>query len=112
MFQLDPERLDPALASLWGAALYGLFSLSARFLGGQPATWRDYVRAAINVACAAVAGALLAWFLTPAAVAWIPVAALRDKDAVGFVFGAISWEVLPVAIAAIRGRIGRLGGGN
>ncbi len=107
---IDPERLHAAFTALPGALLYGVYHLFALVFSGQPVSLHDYIKAGVNLLCALAAGATLAYFLVKPLTAWIPFAALRDQTAVAFVIGALGWELLPIAVAAARGRLGKLGG--
>lgn len=112
----DPHRLAMLQAALGGAALYGLWLLAALVAAGQTPTRADYVRAAVNIVCACVAGGLIAWFVGPQLVGLIPFNSMRDPTAVGFVIGAAGWELLPLLLKAIKARgqkeIDKLGGGQ
>ena len=112
MGSLEPDRLHAALAAVPGAVLYGTYHLVTLFLTGSQATTADYVKAIINAVCAIGAGAVLAYFMAQAASGWIPVASFRDPKLIGFLIGILGWELLPVAINAARGRIGKIGGGQ
>jgi len=94
---IDPERLQAAIVAIPGALLYGLYNLFA-LVATRSATLADYLKAALNLACAIAAGALMAYVFTNAITAWIPFTALRDKTAVAFVIGALGWELIPLAI--------------
>jgi xanthine/uracil permease len=106
---LDPDRLAAAIYGLAGATLYGLFHLVTLALTGQAPTTADYFRAVLNVLAAIVAGALLSFFLTPMLVAVLPWVALRDPYAVGFIVGAMGWELIPVAIKVAKARLSKVG---
>lgn len=108
----ETDRLHAVFAAVPGAVIYGLYHFFALMFSGQPHVMADYIKASVNLLCAIVAGGILAYFLAPALTGWIPWAALRDVKAVAFVLGALGWELLPVAINAARGRLGRLGGGT
>ena len=113
---LDPDRVWPALAAVPGAALYGLYSFAVLVRSGQPVTARALINVALNVLCAALAGMIMAFMIAKAIAGLIPWAAVRDPFLIGFVFGALGWELLPLAFKAARGRaereLGKLDGSN
>lgn len=106
---LDPERLSAAISAAAGGLLYGLYHLITLWSAGQTPSRDDYVRAGLNVAGAIAAGALLAYFLTPAAVAALPFTTLRDPTAVAFILGALGWELLPIAFKLAKARLRKAG---
>lgn len=110
------ERLALLHAALAGAAVYGLHGLVALLAAGQTPTRLDYIRAGVNMACAIAAGGAMAWFVGPQLVKLIPWQAMREPTAVGFIIGAVGWELLPLALAFARARgkkeIDKLGGGQ
>lgn len=112
MISLDPERTRAAIAAAFGGVFYGIYTIAALLLAGQAPTRRDLLRAALNVACALVAGAMVAYFCAIALSGAIPWASLRDPSMVGFAIGALAWELAPVVYRAAKDRIGKLGGGS
>lgn len=109
--QIDPDRFHAAIGAVGGGALFGLVQFGALALSNQPVTRFDYARLAINVACATLAGVLIAWFLAKAAVSGIPWAALREPAAIGFGCGAFGWELMPLIYRVARNRVMAVGGG-
>lgn len=113
---LDPDRFWATLAVLPGAALYGLYGFAVRVRSGQPVTLQALVSVALNVACAALAGMIMAFMLAKFLTGLIPWPAVRDPTLVGFVFGALGWELLPLVFKAASGRaakeLGKLDGSN
>lgn len=100
---LDPNRLEAALSSLLGAAVYGLFRFAVLLRTGQPVTVRDIVAVVTNVACAILAGVLLAFVFSVGLMALIPWPSLRDPWVIGFGLGAFGWELLPLAYRTASG---------
>jgi hypothetical protein len=105
--QLDPERLRIALAALAGAVVYGVFTLTTKLLTGNAVSRQDMILALLNVAAAALCGVLTAVVVAPAVAALIPWVSLRDLPTIGFLIGALTWEVLPFALQGVRNRARR-----
>lgn len=106
----DHERMALFQAALAGSALYGLYLFAALLAAGQTPTLRDYARAAVNMVCAVAAGGLMAWFLGPQLVHLIPWPSMREPTAVGFIIGAVGWELIPVLLSVAKSRAKKLGG--
>ncbi len=104
---LDPDRIRVALAALAGAIVYGVYTLVTLFLSGQHVSRRDFARAGLNVVAATLCGVLTAVVIAPAVAAVIPWVSLRDLPTIGFLIGALTWEVLPFALKAARNRASR-----
>lgn len=104
---IDPDRLRAALGALGGAAIYGLFQFGAVALGGHQPTREEYRALSLNVACATLAGVILAGFLVKVAAPLIPFAPLKDASAFGFAVGAFGWELLPLAFKVIGNKAKR-----
>jgi pilus assembly protein TadC len=104
---IDPDRLRAVLGALGGAAIYGLVQFGALALSGHPVSREEYRNMLINVACATLAGVILAFFLVKIAAPLIPFAPLRDASAFGFGIGAFGWELLPLIFKAINNRAKR-----
>lgn len=104
---IDPDRVRAVLGALGGAAIYGLVQFGALALSGHPVSREEYKALALNVACATLAGVILAWFLVKVAAPLIPFAPLRDASAFGFGVGAFGWELLPLVFKAISNRARR-----
>lgn len=104
---LDPDRLRVGLAALAGAFVYGVYTLVTLFLSGAPVTRQDLIRAGLNVVAATLCGVVTAVVIAPAVAALIPWVSLRDLPAIGFLIGALTWEVLPFAIKAAKNRARR-----
>lgn len=101
---LDPDRLRAALGALGGASIYGLVQFGALALSGHQVTREEYRNLAVNVACATLAGVILAAFLVKVAAPLIPFEPLREASSFGFGVGAFGWELLPLLFKAIRNR--------
>lgn len=110
----DPDRLRAAVGALGGAAIYGLVQFGALALSGHQVSREEYARLLINVACATLAGVILAAFLVRVAAPLMPFAPLRDASSFGFGVGALGWELLPLLYKAFRNqavaRIERMAG--
>lgn len=104
---IDPDRLRAALGALGGASIYGLVQFGALALSGHPVTREEYKALWLNVACATLAGVILAVFLVKIAAPMIPFAPLRDASAFGFGVGAFGWELLPLIFKVINNRAKR-----
>jgi hypothetical protein len=105
--QLDPDRLRIGLSALAGAMVYGVFTLTTKLLTGDHVSRQDMVLALLNVMAAALCGVLTAVVVAPAVAAMIPWVSLRDLPTIGFLLGALTWEVLPFAFDAARNRARR-----
>ncbi len=108
----DPGRWLAARDALAGAALYGLYNLALLYLSGRPVTGQDWRRALVNAACALASGAVAAFFIAPAATAFVPWTALRDVHAVSFAIGFFAWELAGVVLELARKRAAKLGEGG
>lgn len=93
----DPDRFWPALAAIPGAMLYGLYHFAVLMRSGRPVTLADYRDLLLNIACAVLCGVLLAFMLAKLFTGMIPWVTLRDPVTVGFILGALGWELLPIA---------------
>lgn len=102
--EIDPDRLRAAVGALGGAAIYGLVQFGALALSGHAVSREEYLRLAINIACATLAGVIVAAFLVKTLAPLIPWPPLREASAFGFGVGAFSWELLPVIFKALRNR--------
>lgn len=107
MNNLDPARLEAALAAVPGAALYGLYHLAVLLRSGQPVKPRDLWIIAADLVCAIAAGMLLAWAFAAKGAELIPWATLKDPALIGFGLGAFGWELLPLAYGKLSGRAKR-----
>lgn len=94
---MEPDRFTAAVSAMAGGAFYGLVHVSALVLTGQPITTQDMVRAGVNVVCAILGGALVAYYLLPNLAAAIPWKSLQDAHGLGFVIGAFAWVLAPSA---------------
>lgn len=104
---LDPDRVRIALAALAGAAVYGVFTLTTKLLTGNHISRQDMALALLNVTAAILCGVLTAVVVAPAVAAMIPWVSLRDLPTIGFLIGALTWELLPFAFDAARNRARR-----
>ena len=104
---LDPDKLTHVVAGLAGATVYGIFTVATLMTSGQHVTRVDLMRAAINMAAAALVGVLAAYFLAGVLAGAVPWVSLRSADLMAFAIGAIGWEVLPWVISGARGRARR-----
>ena len=102
--EIDPDRLRAAVGALGGAAIYGLVQFGALAISGHPVSREEYWRLAVNIACATLAGVILAAFLVKVAAPLIPWAPLREASSFGFGVGAFGWELLPLLFKALRNR--------
>ena len=93
---IDPERIRAAIGALGGAAIYGLVQFGTVALNGHVVTREEYGRLALNVACATIAGIILAAFLVKTVAPLIPWPPMQDASAFGFGVGAFGWETLPL----------------
>jgi hypothetical protein len=109
---LDPERTKAAISAAFGGVFYGIYTVAALILAGQAPTRADLLRAAVNVVCAMMAGAMVAYFCALALSGAIPWVSLRDPSMVGFAIGALGWELAPVVYRAAKDRVSKLGGGS
>jgi hypothetical protein len=109
-WSLDPTRLEATLAAIPGALVYGMYHFWA-LIGTGTATVRDYVKAAVNLVFAVLAGVVIAYFLAKEFAGWIPIPALSSGRAVGFVIGAAGWEMLPIVIETAKKWLAKFGGG-
>lgn len=98
----DAVRQTLGLSAIAGGAVWGLYHLATIALAGQPVHRQDLILAAVNVACAVVAGGLVAYFLGPVIGPMIPLDGLRDPHALGFGVGAVAWEAIPFAYRRFR----------
>lgn len=94
----DAEHWRALVAGFFGGVFFALIHLSAALLNGQPPSRQDIFRAAANVLIAILAGGIAAYFLTGTLVTIVPLASLRNPEAVAFVIGALAWVIAPVAI--------------
>lgn len=101
----DPVWVQNLASALLGAALFGLFNVSTLVRSGRAVTLRDIGGIAINLACAAMVGIILALVFADKLAALIPVASLRDAGIISFAFGAFGWEVLPFLFPKVANRI-------
>lgn len=110
----DQIRVTAALSAVAGGMFWGMFHLATAVWSGQPVGRREIVVAGLNVFAAIVCGVLAAYYLTPALAPLIPLEALRDPSAIGFVFGFGAWEVTPFCLAFLRRRADKIskGGGE
>lgn len=92
---LEPDRIQEAIAAIFGGIFYGLFNLAGILLQGQAPATADLIRATLNVAFGILAGAMAAYFVGPAITPLIPLDTLRDPHLVGFAMGAFSWVLAP-----------------
>lgn len=102
---MPPDDVTRATLGLWsiaGGALWGTYHLATTLLAGQPVHRQDIILAALNVACAMIAGALVAYCLGPALVPLIPIEGLREPHAAGLGIGAVAWEALPFVYRWVR----------
>lgn len=104
---IDPDRVKIAVAAFAGAFVYGVFTLVTLFMTGQHVSRADIFKAALNVTAAAMCGVLAAVILTPAMAGVIPWASMRDLPAIGFLIGAVFWEVLPFLLLGVKNRAKR-----
>jgi hypothetical protein len=104
---LDPDRLRVALAALAGAFVYGVYTLVTLLVARERVSRRDLGRAGLNVVAATLCGVVTAVVVAPAVAALIPWVSLRDLPTIGFLIGALTWEVLPFALKAARNRASR-----
>lgn len=107
---LDQDRLAMLWAALAGSALWGLWTFAGLLAVGQTPGRADWIRAGVNIVCASTAGGLMAYFLGPSIVGLIPWSALKDPTAVGFIVGAAGWELVPILLAVVKSRAGKLEG--
>lgn len=101
---IDPDRLKAVIGALGGAMIFGLVQFGAVALSGHAPTRDEYRALSLNVACAIVAGTILAGFWVKIATPMIPFAPLRDASAFGFAVGAFGWELLPLVFKVLRNR--------
>lgn len=104
---IDPDRLRMGVAALFGAVVYGVFTLVTLFMTGAHVSRADLLRAALNVMAAAVCGVITAVIVAPALAGLIPFASMRDTGTVAFFIGAMTWEVLPFVFLAVKNRAKR-----
>lgn len=104
---LDPDRIRVALAALAGAFVYGVYTLTTLLLARERVSRRDLARAGLNVLAATLCGVVTAVVVAPAMAALIPWVSLRDLPTIGFLIGALTWELLPFALKAARNRAAR-----
>lgn len=100
----DPERIRAAIGALGGAAIYGLVQFGTLALNGHAVTREEYGRLAINVACATLAGVILAAFFVKTLAPLIPWAPMQDPSTFGFGLGAFGWELLPLLFKVVKNR--------
>lgn len=100
--ELDPDRFRAAIGALGGAAIYGLVQFGTVALNGHTATREEYGRLALNVACATLAGIILASFLVKTLAPLIPWPPMQEASAFGFGIGAFSWELLPLLFRVVK----------
>jgi hypothetical protein len=96
MFQIDPARLEQAVATLPGAVLYALIQIYVLVKSGRMPTAQDWIGVAANITCALACGLLLG-FVLQGAIEHIPMAFLRDPFVIGTLIGAFGWELFPFA---------------
>lgn len=104
---IDPDRFRMGIAALFGAVVYGVFTLVTLFMTGAHVSRIDLARAGLNVAAAAVCGVITAVIIAPALAGLIPFASMRDTGTVAFFIGALTWEVMPFVFLAARNRAKR-----
>ncbi len=104
MNNLDPARLEAALAAIPGAALYGMYHLAVLIKSGRRPGAGDVMIVVINLVCAIACGVLLAWVFALSVAHVIPWSTLKDPALVGFCLGAFGWELLPLAYGKLAGR--------
>lgn len=101
---LDPDRVRVGLAAFAGAFVYGVFTLVTLFMTGAHVSRVDFLKAALNVIAAALCGVVTAVIIAPAIAGVIPWESMRDLPTIGFVIGAVFWELLPFAFKAMKAR--------
>lgn len=104
---IDPDRVRVAVAAFAGAFVYGVFTVVTLFLTGQHVSRKDLAKAGLNVFAAALCGVITAVVVAPAIAGLIPWASMRDLPTIGFIFGAVTWEVMPFALQGVRNRAKR-----
>lgn len=104
---LDPDRIRMGLSALFGAVVYGVFTLVTLFMTGAHVSRVDLIRAGVNVTAAALCGTITAVIIAPALSGMIPFASMRDTGTVAFFIGALTWEVMPFLFLAARNRAKR-----
>lgn len=104
---LDPDRVRIGLAAFAGAFVYGVFTLVTLFMTGAHVSRVDFAKAGLNVFAAALCGVITAVVVAPAIASAIPWASMRDLPTIGFIVGAVTWEVLPFALKGLRNRAKR-----
>lgn len=105
------ERAPFAAGAIWGAAVAGLYMVATRLLAGERLALADFFRLAVNILAAAILGVVVAVFAGPPLMEVIPFVALKDAYFVGFVLGAVGWELWPVVTGAAKRRADRIVGG-
>lgn len=98
----DVTRATLGLSAIAGGAVWGFYHLATTVLAGQPVHRQDVILATLNVACAVLMGALVAYFVGPALAPMIPVIGLREPHALGFGIGALAWEGAPFLYRGFR----------
>lgn len=106
---LNPDGIKASVASLWGSAVFGVYYVVTRLLSGQPVTVRDCLYVLANVAAATFCGLVTAYFIGPTIASLMLLKPLQNVEGVGFVIGALLWEVMPFIIAGARARAKKLG---
>lgn len=100
----EPPRqaLDLGLASLGGAAFWGLYKLTLLLRAGTRVEPQHWLRAGLSIVMGVAAGVLAALFLGPALTPMVPIVGLRDASVVGFVIGATAAELAPFIYSGVR----------
>jgi hypothetical protein len=104
---IDPEKARVAGAALAGAMVYGTYTFFAKILNGKRVSREDVILVLLNVLAAALCGVTTAVIVAPVVASMIPWVSLRDLPTVGFLIGALTWELLPFAIKGARNRARR-----
>lgn len=102
---LDPERMAALLGSILGSATYGLYTFVQAYRSGQRLTRSDYFRLGLNLVAAGLFGSAVALAMGPQLIGAIPLEQLRataDPFAVGFVIGALGWELFWPALDRVK----------
>jgi hypothetical protein len=63
---------------------------------------QDIILAVLNVTAAILMGSLVAYFVGPVLMQYVPVAGLRDPHAVGFAVGFAGYELAPFLLKGLR----------
>lgn len=99
---IEPERFRAAIGALGGAAIYGLVQFGTLAMNGHRVTADEYRGLAVNVACATLAGVILASFLVKTLAPLIPWPPMQEASAFGFGIGAFGWELLPLLFKVVK----------